>query len=164
VEPGKHFIKAIKSGYWLNQTDVELAAGEQKDLSIAMQERVHSQHIAYATPVNVQMKLQGGISQEAAPMWPRNLMIASGVGMAVGVGALATGLIISDKATGAKAETSQGVAIAGGLVSALSLGGLIIGLASIASRPAPQPVINIQPTLTQDAKGAGGGVAVSGTW
>jgi hypothetical protein len=85
--------------------------------------------------------------------------------MGVGVGALAMGIVLANNADNKQSATTwTGVAASGGALSGLSLTGLIIGLAAIASRPTPQPVINIQPTLTQDAKLAGGGVAVSGTW
>jgi hypothetical protein len=68
--------------------------------------------------------------------------------------------IISNKATGGKADTWQGVALAGGLVGALSLTGLIIG---IASKPTPPPVM-ITPTVSRDKQGDGAGVEVTGNW
>jgi hypothetical protein len=165
VEPGEHAIKGIKTGYWLNETKVDLKAGEQKELSIAMQARVHSQHIGYWMPISVNMNMNmqpGGSYMEKPPAWPTNLMIASGVGVALGTGAVVVGLIQYNNAKTEAAETGwTTVATVGGLVGALSLGGLIIGAATIASRPAPPPLV-FQPAIARDGKS--GGLEVSGTW
>jgi hypothetical protein len=165
VEPGKHFIKGIKTGYWLNQTEVALAAGEQKQLSIAMQARVHSQHIGYWMPISVNMNMQMGAPPEV-PTWPTKLMIVSGLGVGLGAGALATGLVLRDRDDGTTSPTWTGVAVAGGMLGGLSLAGLLIGAAAIAGRPSPPPII-LQPVISRDSKSSdveGGGVAVNGKW
>jgi hypothetical protein len=165
VEAGKHFIKGIKTGYWLNQTEVELAAGQQKEVSIAMQARVHTQHIGYWMPISVNMNLQTAAPPEV-PMWPRNVMIASGVGMGIGTAGIVIGALGGQQADASKSSPWFGVGITGAALAGLSLSGLIIGVAAIASRPSPPPII-LQPVISRDGKSGdveGGGVAVSGKW
>ncbi|MDI3283845.1 tetratricopeptide repeat protein [Polyangium sp. 15x6] len=161
VEPGKHHIKATKLGFWMNQTAVEVGKGERKDLSIAMQERVHSQIIGFERPVNFSINANlSTSSKNDHPTWPRNLMVASGIGMGLGVGALVTGLIMNSNATSdASATLGQGIAYAGGGLTGLSLAGLIIGAAGIASRPTPTPNVIITPQIAKD----GGGVQLAGS-
>jgi hypothetical protein len=159
VTPGKHNVKATKEGYWMSQTTVEVAAGEDKELLVAMQERVSMKLVNFATPTHVTMKVQTA-NVEKNPTWPAPLMIASGVGIGIGTGALVFGLVLHNNAkTDETATTWTGVAAAGGIIGAVSLTGLIIGAVGLASRPAPPPVI-IQPSFGQD----GAGVAVSGKW
>jgi hypothetical protein len=43
VEPGKHFIKAIKSGYWLNQTEEWRAGGFRARDQVESSTRIGSQ-------------------------------------------------------------------------------------------------------------------------
>ncbi|MDI1442910.1 hypothetical protein [Polyangium sp. 6x1] len=157
VEPGMHHIKAMRSGYWLNQTDVEVGRGEKKDLSIAMQERVHSHYVAFpVTPMNVSINANiSRVSQDDPPTWPRNLMIGSGVGLGLGLGGLATGVLMAQKSP-EQAGTWYGVAVGGGILSALSVSGLVIGLAN---RPEPPPPnVIITPQFAKD----GGGVQFTG--
>ncbi len=159
VEPGKHHIKAIKSGYWQNQTDVEVGRGERKDLSIAMQERVNSHYLAFPSPAinfSINANVSSG-SREDQPTWPKGLMVASGIGIGVGVGALAMGIVLTNNAKTEQAgNTWTGVAAGGGVLTGLSLTGLIIGLTS---RPDPAPPnVIITPQVAKD----GGGVSVSG--
>ncbi|TKD09491.1 hypothetical protein [Polyangium fumosum] len=159
VEPGKHTIKAIADGYYFNETTVELKAGEQKVLNIAMQQRIQSHYVAFpAAPINIRIhaNLSSG-SKDAQPTWPRNLMIASGVGMGLGVVGLVTGLIMNVNAPDdGTVTTGKGLAYAGGGLVGLSLTGLIIGLAS---RPDPAPPnVIITPQIAKD----GGGVQFTG--
>lgn len=161
VEPGKHHIKATKLGYWMNQTTVEIGKGERKDLSIAMQQRVHTQLIGFERPVNFSLNTSTTTSEsESNPTWPLKVMIASGVGMGLGVGALATGLVLrSDGAEGQTSGAWTGVAVGGAVLAGLSLTGLIIGAAGIASRPTPTPKVYITPQIAKD----GGGVQLAGS-
>ncbi|MDI1435687.1 hypothetical protein [Polyangium sorediatum] len=160
VEPGKHTIKAIANGYYFNETTVELKAGEQKVLNIAMQQRIQSHYVAFpAAPMNV--SIHANISTATTndpPTWPRNLMIASGVGMGLGVVGLGTGLVFVNNAESkSDAATWTGVAATGALLLGLGVTGLIIGLASRPEPPPPSFVIT-----PQFAKGAGG-VQFTGT-
>ncbi|WP_170319941.1 hypothetical protein, partial [Polyangium spumosum] len=153
VEPGNHAIKAMKGGYWLNQTFVKIGPGERQPLSIAMQLRYESHHVAFGRPVS--LNINANLGERSEPTWPRNLMIASGVGIGLGLGGLITGLIMNVNAPDdGTVTTGKGLAYAGGIVGALSVTGLIIG---IASRPTPPNVI-IQPQVSND----GGGIGVSG--
>ncbi|MRG93048.1 PEGA domain-containing protein [Polyangium spumosum] len=160
VEPGKHIVKANASGYWQNQTDVEVKAGEHKTLDIAMQQKVHSQYVAFPAPTQIHFNINANLStgsKSDQPTWPRNLMVASGIGMGLGAGALALGLVLrSDEAGGQSSGVWTGVAAGGGVLAGISLAGLIIGLAN---RPDPPPPnVIIQPQIAKD----GGGVQVSG--
>ncbi|MDI1483517.1 hypothetical protein [Polyangium sp. y55x31] len=161
VEPGKHFIKAIADGYYHNQTDFEIEAGERKTLNIAMQHRIQSQYVAFpAAPLNISINASLSTTTKVdPPTWPKSLMIASGVGMAVGLGALVTGLVFVNNADSkSEASTWTGVAAVGGIVSAMSLGGFLIGFAS---RPEPPPPnVIITPQFAKD----GGGVHFTGVW
>ncbi len=158
VEPGRHTVKAVRSGYWQNQTEVEVQKGEQKELSIAMQERINSHYVAFPSPpinFSINANLSTG-SKEDQPTWPKGLMVASGVGLALGLGGLATGVLMAQRSP-EQAGTWYGVAVGGGILSALSVGGLVIG---IANRPDPAPPnVIITPQVAKD----GGGVQVSGT-
>ncbi|MDC0746421.1 hypothetical protein [Polyangium mundeleinium] len=155
VEPGKHTIKAKKDSYWVNQTEVEVGPGERKPLSIAMQPKYETHFIGFSRPVNftVNASLSTAGAKDDQPTWPRNLMIASSVGLAVGLGGLVTGLVMRDDTSSAW----TGVAVGGGILGALSIGGLGIG---IASRPSPPPPnVIITPQIAKD----GGGVQLAGT-
>ncbi|MDI1432072.1 hypothetical protein [Polyangium sorediatum] len=160
VEPGGHEIKANASGYWMNETHVDIKAGERKELRIAMQQRIHAQYVQFPTPpihFNINANLSNGAKGDQ-PTWPRNLMIGSGVGLAFGLGGLVTGLIMNVNAPDdGTVTTGKGLAYAGGILSALSVGGLVIGLAS---RPEPPPPnVIITPQIAKD----GGGVQFTAT-
>ncbi|MDI1480111.1 hypothetical protein [Polyangium sp. y55x31] len=159
VEPGKHHIKAAKLGYWMNQTTVEVGARERKPLSIAMQPKYETHFIGFSRPVNFSVNANlatGGKNEE--PTWPRNLMIGSGIGMGLGVGAVVTGLVLRNDGSGGQSSAAwTGVAAAGGILTGLSLTGLIIGIAS--RPPEPPPNVIIQPSVSND----GAGVQLTGT-
>ncbi|MDI1446274.1 hypothetical protein [Polyangium sp. 6x1] len=160
VEPGSHEIKAMASGYWLNETHVDIKAGERKELRIAMQQRVHAQYVAFpAAPTNISINANlSRASKDDPPTWPKNLMVASGIGMGLGVAGLAVGLVLVNNAESkSSAATWTGVAAAGGLMTGLSLTGLIIGLANRPEPPPPNVIIT-----PQFAKG-GAGVQLTGT-
>ena len=160
VEPGGHEIKANASGYWMNETHVDIKAGERKELRIAMQQRIHAQYVQFPTPpihFNLNANLSNGAKGDP-PTWPQNLMIASGVGMGLGLGALAVGLVqVNNAESKSAAATWTGVATVGGIVGGISLTGLIIGLAS--RPPEPPPNVIITPQIAKD----GGGVQFTAT-
>jgi hypothetical protein len=159
VEPGGHEIKANASGYWMNETHVDIKAGERKELRIAMQQRIHSQYVAFpAAPMNISIHANISKAPNDPPTWPRNLMTASGVSMGLGVVGLVTGLVFVNNAESkSDAATWTGVAATGGLLLGLGVTGLIVGLAY---RPEPSPPnVIITP---QFARGEGG-VQVTGT-
>jgi hypothetical protein len=152
VEPGKHTVKAMKDAYWMNQTFIEVGPGERKPLSIAMQMKYDTHFVGFSRPVNFSINATLSAKEEQ-PTWPTKLMIGSGVGLGLGLGGLVTGLVMRD-------DTSSpwtGVAAGGGILSALSITGLVIGVAS--RPPAPGPNVIIQPQVSND----GGGVQLSGT-
>ncbi|MDC0747738.1 hypothetical protein [Polyangium mundeleinium] len=160
VEPGGHEIKANASGYWMNETHVDIKAGERKELRIAMQQRIHSQYVAFpAAPMNVSIHANiSRTSKDDPPTWPKGLMVASGVGMGLGVAGLATGLVFVNNAESkSSAATWTGVAAAGGMLLGLGVTGLIIGMANRPEPPPPNVIIT-----PQFAKGEGG-VQLSGT-
>jgi len=160
VEPGTHTVKAIADGYYFNETTIELKAGEQKVLNIAMQQRIQSHYVAFpAAPMNISIHANiSKVPTNDPPTWPRNLMIASGVSMGLGVVGLGMGLVFVNNAESkSDAATWTGVAATGVLLLGLGVAGMAIG---IASRPEPSPPnVIITP---QFAKGAGG-VQVTGT-
>ncbi|MDI3283858.1 hypothetical protein [Polyangium sp. 15x6] len=157
VEPGKHTVKAKKDSYWMNQTYVEVGPGERKPLSIAMQTKYDTHFVGFSRPVNFSVNANlatGGKNEE--PTWPTKLMIASGVGIGLGVGAVVTGLVMVNNAESkSAAATWTGIAAAGGILTGISLTGLIIG---VASRPR-EPSVIIQPSVSND----GAGVQLTGT-
>ncbi|MDI3291792.1 PEGA domain-containing protein [Polyangium sp. 15x6] len=160
VEAGKHSVKAIADGYYTNQTDIEIEAGERKAVQIAMQQRIQGHYLAFpATPIKT--SIHADISRATnndQPTWPKGLMIASGVGMWLGVAALAVGLVqVNNAESKSAAATWTGVATVGGILGGLSLTGLIIGLVNRPEPPPPNVIIT-----PQFAKGAGG-VQVTGT-
>ncbi|MDI3290204.1 hypothetical protein [Polyangium sp. 15x6] len=160
VEPGKHHVKAIADDYYFYETSVEVKAGEEKTLSIAMQRRIQSHYVAFpATPMNISIHANiSKASTDDPPTWPKNLMIVSGIGMGIGAGALALGLVLrSDESQLQSSGLWTGVAAGGGVLAGLSLTGLIIGLANRPEPPPPNVIIT-----PQFAKGAGG-VQVTGT-
>ncbi|MDC0747552.1 hypothetical protein [Polyangium mundeleinium] len=159
VEPGTHTIKSIADGYYFNETTVELKAGEQKVLNIAMQQRIQSHYVAFpAAPMNVSIHANISRATNDPPTWPRNLMIASAVSMGLGIGGLATGLVFVNNAESkSDAATWTGVAAAGGMLLGLGVIGMGIGVASRPEPPPPNVIIT-----PQFAKGAGG-VQVTGT-
>lgn len=160
VEPGKHHIKATKLGFWMNQTAVEVGKGERKDLSIAMQERVHSQIIGFERPVNFNLNTSTTNGSESNPSWPAKVMIGSAFGIGLGTGALVVGLVQGNNAKDESAVTAwTGVASAGGILLGLGLVGMGIGVAGIASRPTPTPKVYITPQIAKD----GGGVQLAGS-
>ncbi|MDI3281761.1 PEGA domain-containing protein [Polyangium sp. 15x6] len=159
VEPGKHHVKAIADDYYFYETSVEVQAGEEKTLSIAMQRRIQSHYVAFpATPMNISIHANiSKASKDDQPTWPRNLMIASGVTMGLGVGGLATGLVFVNNAESkSSAATWTGVAAAGGMLLGLGVIGMSVGIASRPEPPPPNVIIT-----PQFAKGAGG-VQVTG--
>jgi hypothetical protein len=162
----KHEIKAVKTGYWVQRAYVNVKAGEVKDLKIAMQERVLSQLVAFERPMHVSLNRYAAVDPEAqtGKTWPRNLMIASGVAMGLGVGGLAGGLVLVNSAKEDSARTvATGVAFTGGMLLGLGVTGLVIG---IASRPDPAPpMVQITPQVVRNQHGntTGAGVTVSGT-
>jgi len=95
--------------------------------------------------------------------WATPLMIGGGVGMGAATGLLATGLIYTARAkTDDEAGTWTGVAAAGGILGGLSLAGLIVGWAGIASRQAPPPQFTIAPAVGGNPKEKEGGVKIEG--
>lgn len=153
VEPDKEVIvKVTKEGYWMSQTRVKVAAGEEREMLIGM-------HAQIRTPAGVLPNFNRGKPVQQST-WPVTVMLVSGGVMGLGVGALAIGLV---QRGDAKTEDDQSkwttVATVGGAISAVSLAGLIIGAAGIAARPAPAPVV-ISPSATQE----GGGITVHGKW
>ncbi len=159
VAPGEHNVKVTKYGFWMSQQNVTVGEGQEKEMLIALQQRVSSRFIGFETPVNVNMNMQPGKAAEH-PTWPTKLMIVSGVGVGLGTGALAMGLVLASKAKDDQSATTwTGVAAGGGALLGLSLTGLIIGAAGIASRPDPPPVM-ITPTVGRENRG----VEVTGKW
>ncbi|MDC3959916.1 PEGA domain-containing protein [Polyangium jinanense] len=158
VEPGKHHIKAIADDYYFYETSVEVKAGEEKTLSIAMQRRIQSHYVAFpATPMNVSIHANISTASKAdPPTWPKGLMVASGIGMGFGVGAAGIGFGLASKGD-ASANTWYAVGAVGCGLVGLSLTGLIIGLANRPEPPPPNVIIT-----PQFAKGAGG-VQFTGT-
>ncbi len=159
VEPGMHAVKGMRDGYWMNQSFISLKAGERKTLSIAMQHRVHSQIIGLEKPITMNINMRGYEKDPKGDKvtWPKSLMIASSVGLALGLGGLVTGLVLSRDEEAQNSGVWTGVAVGGGIIGALSVGGLGIG---IASRPDPTaPAVYITPQIARD----GGGVSVAGS-
>ncbi|MDC0741095.1 hypothetical protein [Polyangium mundeleinium] len=158
VEPGSHEIKANASGYWMNETHVDIKAGERKELRIAMQQRIHAQYVQFPTPplhFNINANLSSGAKGDP-PTWPKGLMVVSGVGMGLGVGAAGIGFGLASKGD-ASANTWYAVGAVGCGLVGLSLTGLIIGMAN---RPEPPPPnVIITPQIAKD----GGGVQFTAT-
>ncbi|MDI1435688.1 hypothetical protein [Polyangium sorediatum] len=127
---------------------------EAQALDIAMQQRVQNHYVAFpATPMKT--PVHAYISRPPTndpPTWPKNLMMASSVGMGLGGSALAMGLgQLNNGDSKSSAATWTGVAAVGGILTGLSLTGFIIGLVS---RPEPPPLnIIITPPLAKDACG-----------
>ncbi|TKD09492.1 hypothetical protein [Polyangium fumosum] len=133
---------------------------EAQGLDIAMQQRVQNHYVAFpATPMKT--SVHAYISRPPTndpPTWPKNLMMASSVGVGLGIIGLGMGLAFANNAESkSSATTWTWVAVAGGILGSLSLGGVLIGFAC---RPQPPPLtIIITPQLAKDA----GGVQLIGT-
>ncbi|MDI3288643.1 tetratricopeptide repeat protein [Polyangium sp. 15x6] len=158
VAPGKHIVKAMKEGYWMNQRYVEVKAGETAEVIIPMQQRIQTQVIGFERPLNVNMRGYSPDPQDGKPTWPKNLIIASVVGMGLGTGALAMGLVFRDTEDAATRRAWTGVAGAGGGLLGLSVIGLGIGIASLPQAPAPS--VYIAPSVSNETMG----VSATGNW
>jgi len=181
VVPGKHNVKATKPGYWMSHINLDIDAGQTKEVTFTLQERIREEVYNMARPLNINLNASTATSAEKEPEWVKPLLIGSGIGLAIGGGFLILGLTkrsTADNAwisfneasrcaepanavecatkrdeAAARRDFWENVAIAGGIGTAASVAGVVIGLVSRPSNPAQ---VTIQPAV--DSGQVGGSV------
>jgi len=180
VVPGTHNVKAMKLGYFMSQINVDIEAGQTKEVTFALQERERETVINMTKPLDLNVNATAAAG-EKEPGWTKPLLITSSVMLAVSIGTLAFGFMNKSTANdewtsfneagrcqdpanapecdrlkeeaASRRDLWNGVAIAGGIGAGISIAGIVIGLVSRPSTPI-QTQVTVQPVMGAGETGA----------